>query len=357
MRRSGLGLIVPDVGITEDRVLDRLRRPARSLRLSVTDRCNLRCQYCMPEEHYTWLPRPDLLRVDELDRLARIFTDIGVDRVRLTGGEPLLRPDLPDLVERLAQNPRIRDLALTTNGVLLAGLAAPLRAVGLHRITVSLDTLRPARFRALTRFDQHAAVLRGIDAAAATPFASLKLDTVVIRGINDDELVDLLEFAKSRRAEIRFIEYMDVGGATRWSMEAVVTRQEMLQRVGAHYGSISPLEEETSAPADRFRLADGTIFGIISSTTEPFCRNCDRSRLTADGVWLLCLYATQGTDLRGPLRHGASDEELRALLESVWRARIDRGAELRLQSDRRTPFIPVGALQIDPHLEMHTRGG
>ena len=338
-------------------VLDGLNRPARSLRLSVTDRCNLRCQYCMPEAHYTWLPRPDLLRVDELDRLARAFTHVGVDRVRLTGGEPLLRRDLPDLVERLAQNPHIRDLAMTTNGVLLAGQAARLRAAGLHRITVSLDTLRPTRFQALTRFDQHAAVLRGIDDAAATPFASLKLDTVVIRGINEDELVELLEFAKSRRAEIRFIEYMDVGGATHWSMEAVVTRQEMLQRVQAHYGPIAPVAEETSAPADRFRLADGTIFGIISSTTAPFCRSCDRSRLTADGVWLLCLYATQGTDLRSPLRRGASDEELRALLESVWRARTDRGAELRLTADRRTPFIPVGALKIDSHLEMHTRGG
>jgi cyclic pyranopterin phosphate synthase len=338
-------------------VLDSLKRPARSLRLSVTDRCNLRCQYCMPEAHYTWLPHPDILRVDELDRLARAFTHVGVDRVRLTGGEPLLRPDLPDLVERLAQNPRIRDLAMTTNGVLLAGQAARLRAAGLHRITVSLDTLRPARFEALTRFAQHAAVLRGIDAAAATPFASLKLDTVVIRGINEDELIELLEFAKSRRAEIRFIEYMDVGGATHWSMEAVVTRQEMLQRVQAHYGPIAPIVEETSAPADRFRLADGTIFGIISSTTAPFCRSCDRSRLTADGVWLLCLYATQGTDLRSPLRRGASDEELHALLESVWQARTDRGAELRLTADRRTPFIPVGALKIDSHLEMHTRGG
>jgi cyclic pyranopterin phosphate synthase len=337
-------------------VRDGLNRPARSLRVSVTDRCNLRCQYCMPEAHYTWLPRPDILRVDELDRLARAFTAVGVDRVRLTGGEPLLRRDLPDLIERLAQNPHIRDLAMTTNGVLLADQAARLRAAGLHRITVSLDTLRPARFEALTRFAQHTAVLCGID-AAATSFTSLKLDTVVIRGVNEDELVELLEFAKSRRAEIRFIEYMDVGGATHWSMEAVVTRQEMLQRVQAHYGPIVPVAEETSAPADRFRLPDGTIFGIISSTTAPFCRSCDRSRLTADGVWLLCLYATQGTDLRGPLRRGASDEELRALLESVWRARTDRGAELRLASDRRTPFIPVGALKIDSHLEMHTRGG
>jgi cyclic pyranopterin phosphate synthase len=337
-------------------MLDRLNRPVRSLRLSVTDRCNLRCQYCMPEEHYTWLPRRDILSFEEMARLTRIFTDVGVDRVRMTGGEPLLRRDVAGLVELLAQNPRIGDLAMTTNGVLLAGQAARLRAAGLHRVTVSLDTLRPGRFQALTRFDQHAVVLRGIDAAASV-FGSVKLDTVVVRGINDDELVDLLEFAKSRRAEIRFIEYMDVGGATSWSMEKVLTRREMLQRLAEHYGPISPVEEETSAPADRFRLPDGTIFGIISSTTEPFCRKCDRSRVTADGMWLLCLYATHGTDLRGPLRGGVSDEALRELLTSVWTARTDRGAEQRLESEHRTAFVPVGTLQADSHLEMHTRGG
>ncbi len=338
-------------------LLDSLGRPARSLRLSVTDRCNLRCQYCMPEAHYEWLPREDILRFEEMDRLVRLFTDVGVDRVRLTGGEPLLRQDLPDLIALLAQNPRVRDLALTTNGVLLAAQAAQLRAAGLHRITVSLDTLQPARFRVLARFDRHAAVLHGIDAAAATPFDSLKLDTVVIRGVNDDELVDLIEFAKSRRAEIRFIEYMDVGGATRWSMEDVLTRREMLTQLRTHYGPIEPVEGETSAPADRFRLPDGTIFGIISAVTEPFCRSCDRSRLTADGMWYLCLYATEGTDLRGPLRRGTSDEGLRDLLEMVWRGRFDRGAELRLMSDRQTPFISASTLKIDSHLEMHTRGG
>jgi len=338
-------------------VHDGLGRPAGSLRLSVTDRCNLRCHYCMPEAQYTWLPRRDLLTVAELARLTRLFTEVGVDRVRLTGGEPLLRRDLPGLIEQLAQNPRIRDLAITTNGILLAAQAAALHAAGLQRVTVSLDTLRPARFQALTRFDHHAAVLRGIDAAAALPFRSLKLDTVVVRGVNEDELVELLEFAKGRRAEIRFIEYMDVGGATRWTLEAVVTRHDILERLGAHYGPITPLAEHTSAPAERFRLPDGTVFGIIASMTAPFCRRCDRSRLTADGVWLLCLYATQGTDLRGPLRRGASDQALRDLLTAVWRARRDRGAELRLTADRRTPFIPVDALKSDAHLEMHTWGG
>ena len=310
----------------------------------------------MPEEHYKWLPRHDILRFDEIERVARVFGRVGVDRVRITGGEPLVRRDLPELVESLARIPTIRDLAMTTNGVFLAGQAAELRRAGLHRITISLDTLRPERFRALTRFDQHAAVLCGIDAAAAS-FANVKLDTVVIRGVNDDEMAPLVAFAKSRRAEIRFIEYMDVGGATRWSMEAVVGRHEMLQRLSAHFGPITPIEERTSAPADRFRLSDGTVFGIISSTTEPFCRRCDRSRVTADGIWLLCLYATQGTDLRGPLRRDASDDDLEALITSVWRTRVDRGAELRLKLDRRTAFIPVGALKIDSHLEMHTRGG
>jgi cyclic pyranopterin phosphate synthase len=337
-------------------LLDRLDRPARSLRISVTDRCNLRCHYCMPEEHYTWLPRADILRFEEMDRLASVFTELGVDRVRITGGEPLLRRDLPGLIQRLAGNPRIRDLAMTTNGVRLAGLAAGLRAAGLHRITVSLDTLRLARFKALTRSDELPEVLRGID-AAATHFGSLKLDTVVIRGVNEDELVDLVDFARSRRAEIRFIEYMDVGGATRWSMEAVVTRREVLQRLAEHYGPVAPIQEESSAPADRYRLPDGTIFGVISSTTEPFCRRCDRSRLTADGMWYLCLYAIQGTDLRAPLRRGASDEELREMIASAWRARTDRGAELRLESDRRAAFIPLGTLKTDAHLAMHTRGG
>jgi len=310
----------------------------------------------MPEEHYTWLPRQNILSFEELERLARAFAEAGVDRVRITGGEPLLRRDLPELVGRLARVPGIRDLAMTTNGVFLQRHLAALHTAGLYRVTVSLDTLRPDRFRALTRSDQHGAVVRGIDAAAAV-FGTVKLDSVLIRGVNDDEIVPLLEFAKSRRAEIRFIEYMDVGGATRWSLAAVVTRHEVLQRLGAHYGAITPLQEQSSAPAERFRLADGTVFGVIASTTAPFCRSCDRSRLTADGMWLLCLYATHGTDLRAALRDGASDEDLRELIASVWRARMDRGAELRLTSDRRVPFIPVGALKADSHLEMHTRGG
>src|SRR5438552_4000829 len=214
---------------------DAVGRPLLNLRISVTDRCNLRCRYCMPEEEYGWLPREKLLSFEEISELAGIFTAVGIEKVRLTGGEPLLRKDLPVLVRMLAQNPRIRDLALTTNGVLLAGQAQALWDAGLHRLTVSLDTLRPDRFLVLTRRDAHAPVLRGIEAARQAGFRALKIDAVVVRGANEDELADLIEFGKRAGAEVRFIEYMDVGGATQWSRSKVVSRAEMLDagRLGA----------------------------------------------------------------------------------------------------------------------------
>jgi cyclic pyranopterin phosphate synthase len=247
--------------------------------LSVTDRCNLRCQYCMPEEDYLWLPREDILQFEEIERLVDQFLLLGVDKVRLTGGEPLLRRDLPTLVEQLARKSAIRDLAMTTNAVLLRPAVNDLKAAGLHRLTISLDTLQRDRFMKLARFDELPRVLAGID-AAVDPFPGFKIDTVVIRGVNDDEIIPLLDFARARGAEIRFIEYMDVGGATSWSMLQVVSRKEMLETIAAHYGPIEPLRESSSAPADRYRLPDGTVFGIIASTTEPFCKSCDRSRLT-----------------------------------------------------------------------------
>jgi cyclic pyranopterin phosphate synthase len=339
-------------------VVDRLRRPLRNLRLSVTDRCNLRCAYCMPEEEYAWLPREDILTFEEMSTLVDVFTGLGVDKVRLTGGEPLLRRGVERLVGMLAAKSAIGDLAMTTNGVLLAERAPALHAAGLHRLTVSLDTLRADRFRRLTRRDDHTDVLEGIEAARRAGFdRGLKLDTVVIRGVNDDEITDLIEYSRGVGAEVRFIEYMDVGGATGWSMDQVVSRAEMLADLERRYGRIEPIHEDGSAPADRFRLADGLVFGIISSTTQPFCRACDRSRLTADGTWYLCLYATLGTDLRGPLRAGASAAELAALIRTGWARRDDRGAEARLVMPRRGPLIQIGALKLDPRLEMHTRGG
>jgi GTP 3',8-cyclase len=338
-------------------IADTFGRPLRSLRLSVTDRCNLRCQYCMPEEEYVWLPREDLLTFEEIRELVNIFSEMGIEKFRLTGGEPLLRKDLPTLVSMLADNPYITDLAMTTNGILLSEQAEALYAAGLHRVTVSLDTLRPERFKRLTRRDSHAKVLNGIQAVQRSGFTGLKLDTVVIRGTNEDELVDLIEYGKRVEAEVRFIEYMDVGGATQWSIDKVVSRAEILERLERHYGEIEPIREISSAPAERFLLPDGTTFGIIASTTTPFCRTCDRSRLTADGMWYLCLYAQRGTDLRTPLRAGASRQELKALITSTWQHRQDRGAEERHELRGRGALMQLEELREDPHLEMHTRGG
>ena len=310
----------------------------------------------MPEAEYAWLPRHDILQFEEMSRLVDVFARAGVDRVRLTGGEPLLRRDLPELIRMIAEKPAIRDLALTSNGVMLEEHARSLHLAGLHRLTVSLDTLRADRFQALTRFDSLSHVLAGIDEAVRY-FDRIKLDSVIMRGTNDDELVPLVEYAKRIGAEVRFIEYMDVGGATQWSRDRVMSRQDMLTALGREYGPIAAIVEHTSAPADRFRLADGTIFGIISSTTAPFCSSCDRSRLTADGMWYRCLYATAGTDLRTPLRAGASPDELLELLTREWSARADRGAEERLAMRDRTPLVPASSLKKNPHLEMHTRGG
>lgn len=337
-------------------LLDAFRRPLKNLRLSVTDRCNLRCEYCMPEEDYVWLPREDMLHFEEISLLVDVFLSLGVDRVRVTGGEPLLRRDLPTLIRMIAEKPGLTDLAMTTNGILLADQVDTLKAAGVQRVTVSLDTLRPDRFAALARYNELARVQAGI-AAASRAFGALKIDTVMIRGVNDDELVDLIEYGRSVNGEVRFIEYMDVGGATRWGPERVLTRREMLARLATHYGSVEPLVATSSAPADRYRLPDGTVCGIISSTTEPFCHDCDRSRLTADGMWYLCLYATQGLDLRGALRRGASREDLAGLITKAWTERTDQGAEVRLALGDRRAFVPLRSLRQDPHLEMHTRGG
>jgi cyclic pyranopterin phosphate synthase len=337
--------------------VDSLGRPLSSLRISVTDRCNLRCQYCMPEQEYTWLAREDLLHFEEIGRLADVFLAIGIDKIRLTGGEPLLRRDLPQLVTQLSRKPALTDLSMTTNGILLGESAAALKQAGLRRINISLDTLRADRFIALTRQDAHARVINGIETAARL-FEGLKLDAVVMRGINDDELAPLLDYGARVGAEVRFVEYMDVGGATGWTPNLVVSRRELLERLTALMGDIQPIDEPgRTAPAGRFLLPDGRTFGIISSTTEPFCRTCDRARMTADGVFFTCLYGTDGLDLRGPLRAGASERDLIELLTARWVRRADRGAEERLLLRERGVYLPVESLKADPHLEMHKRGG
>ncbi len=336
---------------------DTFRRPLRSLRVSVTDRCNLRCEYCMPQEEYVWLERHALLSFEEIARLTEIFTNLGVDKLRLTGGEPLLRRDLDKLVTLLRRNPGVRDLALTTNGLLLPEQARALRTAGLDRITLSLDTLRPDRFRALTRRDAHARVLEGLAAARAAGFSGMKINAVIVRGFNHDEIADLIEFGREHESEVRFIEYMDVGGATRWSSAQVFCKTEILAALERRYGRITPEGGQGSAPAERFRLADGTRFGVISSTTQPFCGACDRARLTADGVFFLCLYARDGIDLKQILRSGAGPAQIAARIADAWRGRTDRGAEERLQVAQRAPLFQIQDLRSDPHREMHTLGG
>lgn len=338
---------------------DRFGRPLGALRISVTDRCNLRCHYCMPADHYRWLPTQSVLSFDEIVRVARAFVALGVHDIRLTGGEPLLRPGLADLVHSLAGIPGVADLALTTNGTRLAPHAAALRQAGLHRITVSLDTLNAEAMRRLTKHGRLDDVLAGLDAATAAGFTGTKLNIVVIRGVNDHLLSDLVRFASHRSLEARFIEYMDVGGASAWRPELVVSGSEIIEGLGAEFGGATRVTDGTSphAPATRWRLGTGQLIGVITSTTAPFCRQCDRSRLTADGRWYTCLYATEGVDLRPALGEGASLETLLTLIRSRWERRIDRGAELRLETESRTAWLSRERLTADPHLEMHVRGG
>ena len=339
-------------------VHDTLQRPLQSLRISVTDRCNLRCSYCMPEDEYAWLPRESLLSFEEITRLATVFVSLGVRKLRLTGGEPLLRRDLPALVNML-RGTGVAEIALTTNALLLAREAVALRRAGLDRVTASMDTLQPDRMAAFARSTRHADVIAGIDAARAAGFGALKINAVVVRGYNDDELAALVEFARSRDAEMRFIEYMDVGGATQWSADRVVSRDEILATLAGALGPPSPLArgDDGRAPAEQWRFADGTVVGVVASTTAPFCRDCDRARLTADGSLLTCLYAAGGHDLRALLRGGASDADLAGAVGAIWARRGDRGAELRIQQGDRQALVPLGDLRADPHREMHVRGG
>ena len=345
-------------------LLDQHQRPLRSLRLSVTDRCNLRCGYCMPEERYAWLPKPAILRYEESIALVKALIPFGLRKLRITGGEPLLRKDLADLVVGLdalrATSPEgsgLEEIALTTNAVHLADLAAPLKRAGLDRLTVSLDTLRPDRFLEMTRRNELDRALRGIEAAAVAGFEGTKLNTVVVRGENDDELVDLLRFGAERAIEIRFIEYMDVGGATRWSMDSVVPASEILQRLASVLGEPTPdSAPRGAAPAARYRLPSGQRFGLISSTTRPFCSSCDRARLTADGTFFTCLYATEGTATASMLRDQGAEAAAR-LIADTWLQRTDRGAEARAASTNRVALAGADELRARPHLEMHTRGG
>ena len=310
-------------------------RPLTDLRISVIDRCNFRCPYCMPEDDYPrdheFLSKADRLRFEEIERLARIFISLGVRKLRLTGGEPLLRRDLPELVRQLAAIPGGADLALTTNGSLLAEKIEALRAAGLQRITLSLDALDAETFRTMSggRGDVDT-VLAAIAAAERAGFAPIKINAVVMRGVNDAHVLDLVEHFRGSGHIVRFIEYMDVGTCNEWRRDLVVPSAELRERIDARWPLVALGPNYGGEVARRHAFADGGgEIGFISSVTEPFCGDCSRARLSADGRLYTCLFARSGHDLRGPLRAGASDAELAGLIGAVWNARDDRYSELR----------------------------
>ncbi len=310
-------------------------RVLTDLRISVIDRCNFRCPYCMPEDEYPrdheFLSKAERLRFEEIERLARIFVGLGVRKLRLTGGEPLLRRDLPELVRQLAAIPGADDLALTTNGGLLADKAAALRNAGLRRITLSLDTLDPETFRVMSggRGDVDA-VLGAIAAAERAGFAPLKINAVVMRGVNDAQVLDLVGHFRGTGHIVRFIEYMDVGTCNDWQRDLVVPSAELRERIATRWPLVPLAANYGGEVAQRYAFADGAgEIGFIGSVTEPFCGDCTRARLSADGRLYTCLFARSGHDLRGPLRAGASDEEMAGLIRAVWEAREDRYSEIR----------------------------
>jgi GTP 3',8-cyclase len=336
----------PDPTPTEPTVLDRLGRPMRDLRISVTDRCNFRCRYCMPREvfgpDFAFLPRSDILTFEEITRLTRIFASKGVKKVRLTGGEPTLRAELPKLVAMLREIPDI-EIAMTTNGSLLKELAAPLARAGLDRVTVSLDSTDDATFRAMNDVGFPVArVIEGIDAAVAAGLGPIKIDAVVKRGVNDHTIVDLARFIRERGHILRYIEYMDVGTSNGWRLDDVVPGAEVIAMIDREL-PLEPLEPNYRGEvAKRWRYRDGSgEVGVITSVTQPFCGDCTRARLSAEGSIYTCLFAVAGTDLRGPMRAGASDEELGALLGATWNVRDDRYSELRTQATKPRPRIEM----------------
>lgn len=333
--------------------VDRLGRDLRDLRISVLDRCNFRCPYCMPEDRYPrdheFLSKAERLRFEEIERLAGIFARLGVHKLRLTGGEPLLRRDLPELVRKLAAVPGVDDIALTTNGSLLAAQADALRGAGLQRITVSLDSIVPETFRALSGGRGEVSnVLAAIAAAERAGFASIKLNCVVMRGTNDGEVLQLLEHFRGSGHIVRFIEYMDVGSCNDWKRDRVVPSAELRARIDERWPLRALQPNYGGEVARRYAFADGAgEVGFISSVSEPFCGDCTRARLSADGRLYTCLFAGAGHDLRGPLRAGASDDELAGLIGAVWNARDDRYSELRSEATAASR----------EHVEMYAIGG
>ena len=330
-------------------------RPLKDLRISVTDRCNFRCTYCMPAEifgeSYKFLPKDEILSFEEIARLARIFVEFGVNKLRITGGEPLLRTDLHILIAMLTRIPGLEDLTLTTNGYLLPQQAQQLKDAGLQRITISLDTLDDEVFKEMNgRGISIDRVLQGIDAAAAVGLAPIKINAVVQKGVNDHTVVDLARYFKNSGHIVRFIEYMDVGNRNGWKWDQVVPAAEIIQRIDAEM-PLEPVDSNYPGEvANRYRYRDGQgEIGVISSVSQPFCANCTRSRLSTDGKLYTCLFANTGISLRDEMRAGASDDDLKNLIARIWTRRTDRYSEERTE---------LAALQNAPaKVEMYQIGG
>jgi GTP 3',8-cyclase len=312
---------------------DAFNRPVKDLRISVTDRCNFRCSYCMPLDEYVWLEKQEILTFSEIARLATLFVRLGVTKIRLTGGEPLVRRNLHTLVNRLSLISGLEDLCLTTNGSLLAEKVEDLARAGLKRVNVSIDTLDPDKFMRMTKRGNLEKVLGGLFAAKAQGLHPIKINAVVERGVNDDDIIPLAEFSREHGFHLRFIEFMDVGNSNNWTTSKMVPKKEILQRLHAHL----PLDEfggsYGNAPAVDYSYADGIgKVGVIASMTEPFCSNCTRARLTANGKLVTCLFSMRGHDLKTLLRRGATDEEMIAMISKIWNRRTDRYSDQRLEA-------------------------
>ncbi len=330
-----------------DRLTDRLGRPVEDLRVSLTDRCNLRCRYCMPREifgaDHAFLDREELLSFEELTRVLSAFVDLGVSKLRLTGGEPLLRKDLPELIAMLSPLSGLRDIALTTNGILLPRVADELVAAGLQRVTISLDALDDATFRAVADTPLSVeAVLAGVDAALAAGLSPVKINAVMQRGVNDDQVEALAGWARETGVILRYIEFMDVGTTNGWVRDRVVPAADIVRRIHARWPIEAAEPTREGEVAERYRYLDGAgEVGIVASVTRPFCRTCNRARLSAIGELYTCLFAGEGHDLRAVVRGGADDAELREAIAAIWRARSDRASELRAEGGLSGPRVEM----------------
>lgn len=341
-------------------ITDKFGRPMRDLRISVTDRCNFRCQYCMPAEifgeRYEFLPKPEILSFEEITRMARIFTKLGVRKLRITGGEPLVRAELPKLIEMLSRIDGIDDIALTTNGFLLAKMAQDLKDAGLHRVTVSLDSLDEEIVKTMSgRPYGPERTLEGIAEAERVGLTPVKIDTVVQRGANDHTIVDLARHFKGTGKIVRFIEYMDVGNRNGWELSQVVTAKEIIDKIGAEF-PLEPIEPEYRGEvATRYAYKDGSgEIGVIASVSMPFCGDCTRARLSTDGRLVTCLFAATGKDFKSLLRGGASDERIEEELLKVWSNRSDRYSELR---ESNTDWDGEKPKRSGKKIEMYQIGG